>query len=127
VRVDGAPYVLRSIGDQASGLETHTGLAVSHVERWLADDEGSLYAILPTGGAIVLDRDLPLLCEHLHDQHGASLLQLLEDRFDAPEAAMGDNTVLALAQSTIAPAPLSFTTQCEIPAQLGFITNPDPV
>src|SRR5690606_16394770 len=33
VRVDGAPYVLRSIGDQASGLETHTGLAVSHVER----------------------------------------------------------------------------------------------
>lgn len=126
VRLDGAPYVLRSTGDVATGLETHTGLAVSEVKHWLADDTGSLYASVPAGGAIVADRDLQLLSEQLLDQQGATLLQLLEDHLSTPETRRGYPPVLTPARGGFSAAPLRFTDQRNIETELGFIANPEP-
>ncbi|HEX7387683.1 MAG TPA: DUF2946 family protein [Castellaniella sp.] len=79
VRLDAAPWILRTTPDAAGilCLATHTGTAFGSITHWWLDEQGRLYAQSVLGVGMVDGRDLPQLLEHLHTPHG-SLLNALE-------------------------------------------------
>ena len=131
-RLDAAPYILRF--DPGTGmLSTHNGLDVSHVDAWIADDAGNLYAGTDLGPGRVDDRDLPALADWLVDPAGNTLLDLLEES----AAACGSDGSMPLLRERVARdatgvaplaqgARLSRCPAAEIPARMGFIANPTP-
>ena len=129
-RLDAAPYIIRF--DPGTGmLSTHSGLDVTRVDSWIADDAGNLYAGTDLGPGRVDDRDLPALADFLVDASARTLLELLEDS----AATSGPEPSMRLMRAPFAPdatevvsmnqaAALSRCPAADIPARMGFIANP---
>lgn len=124
VRLDAAPFILRMAAGTGSTLETHTGVAVSTVMRWLVDEQGRLFAHLPAGGAIVSDRDLARLGEQLCNTRGESLMDLLEHRATVDDPLGTGAQELAPTGGGLPFAPLKFVLSRQLPGELGFVANP---
>lgn len=116
VRLDAAPFVLR-LAEAASGFETHTGLAVAAVSRWLVDDEGRLFAQTEHGAAVVDDRELGAILDYLRTERNLPLLDALDDGPDTP-------VTVAPRDGALPAAPLQSVPAADIPGQLGFVRNP---
>ncbi len=86
VHLAAAPYVIRVAADR-SALETHTGQRIEKVDAWFLTTDGSLYAATSLGGAIVLDRHLEDVMQHLFATTGQPLLDVLADMSDSDAAA----------------------------------------
>ena len=104
-----APYIVRLAGDGVS-LETHTGLPLTHVDEWLLDDAGNLYARSAACPARIDSRDLSTLLEQLTDRAGGTLLDVLEQG-----ASSG-----MLSHATRPATPWRQVAEADIAALLGF-------
>lgn len=128
VHIRAAPYVLRLASDPTR-LEMHTGTPVNDVSAWLLSSSGSLYAATPTGGAIVLDRDLPDVLQGLCSQAG-SLFEALaySSYFERTDPvwncrSLGLPAELSVRGFGLMPAPVRCVQDQEIPALLGFLRH----
>lgn len=133
VRVDAAPWVLRLRDGSSATLETHTGLEVRLVQRWLVDEQGRIFAQLPEGGAMVVDRDLAGLAELLCNPQGQPLLEWLEQRLTETVVQSNPTTAsltveanLTPVDGSLPPAPLVFVVAEQVPHELGYVANPTP-
>ncbi|GAA0519781.1 DUF2946 family protein [Pigmentiphaga daeguensis] len=127
VRLDAAPLILRQ-ADAAGSLATHTGHAVSRVDRWALDAMGRLYAATEHGPAMVEDRHLPDVLERMKLASGQPLLDAppgwLADTGQAPAGAATLSVVYPPVGAAAAPlAPL----RCPAGQAFGFVDRPGPV
>lgn len=85
VRLDAAPYILRTATDSGSGrlmLRTHTGLDIRRIEALFLDENGRLYMATDRGPGLVAGRDLPALFDALQAVSAPTAT-------DAPELSSG--------------------------------------
>lgn len=123
-RLDAAPLVLRQ-QDEAGTLTTHTGHVVSRVDRWALDAAGRLYAATEHGPAIIEDRHLPGVLEHMRTASGQPLLEAAPDWLADAGPAPPTADALSVAYPGVAPAAAPLTRLRE-PAgtAFGFVGHP---
>ncbi len=132
VRLDAAPYILRSTGAatlQALGLRTHNGLEAQAIQAWWLDDAGKLYAQTEHGPGLIAGRDLPGVLDKLRTAQGTSLLKALElDPGQGPIALLPpDDAPSARVRPTDTHQPEVFLNLCAaaaIPGTLSFVRHP---
>ncbi|MDX3906667.1 MAG: DUF2946 family protein [Pigmentiphaga sp.] len=127
VRLDAAPLVLRQ-SDEAGRLTTHTGHPVDRIERWALDADGKLYAATEHGPAMVEDRYLPAVLEHMRTSSGRPLLDdppgwLADPRAAAPGPA--PSTPIVYPAVSPAASPLALLREPASSA-FGFVDRPAP-
>lgn len=135
VRLDGAPWILRTVTDDRGRLQlhTHTDQAYGPVTHWWLDDDGCLYTQAGQGAGLITDRDLAQVIEALHTTDGEPLSARLET-FETPRDIQGAALSVYLAGQTATPdirrtvppdaAPIGWLQSAETHAVLGFVRSP---
>lgn len=124
VRLDAAPYILRTDMD-ADGrlmLRTQTGEAAGQVSAWWLDEQGRVFAQTAIGPGMIAGRDLPAVIEALHTPD------------DALPEALADQTDKDLAFHVLPwpepdegpPVMLRHIDASQLPDVLGFVAYPQP-
>ena len=137
VRLDGAPWILRTDRDAERGLvlRTHTGQIYGPVLRWWLDEDGHLYAQADAGAGLVAGRDVGEVIDALHTPDGRALTALLEAdiqavpalQFGGTEPSPDDGrTADAAGKSPATTASLDRIPPGRLEATLGFVRRPLP-
>lgn len=122
VRLDGAPYILHTVGEGHAGtlgLRTHSGLDVKTVTAWVLDEAGKLYAQTEHGAGLVAGRDLASVLDGIYTPQGRAILDVLEQ----------ENTTLPIEVSAIFACTAVLFKACAAQAveqELGFVRYPRP-
>lgn len=124
VRLDAAPYILRTDLD-AQGrlmLRTQSGEAAGQASAWWLDELGRMFVQTAIGPGMIMGRDLPAVIEALHTPDGA-----LSD-------ALADQADIGLALHILSwpepdegpPVTLRHIDALQLPDVLGFVAHPQP-
>lgn len=124
VRLDAAPYILRTDIDEQGQLmlRTQTGEAAGQVSAWWLDERGRVFAQTAIGPGMIAGRDLPAVIEALCTPDGA-LSDALADQADRdlalqilpwPEPNEGSSVALRHIDAL------------QLPDVLGFVAYPQP-
>ncbi|NYT63576.1 DUF2946 family protein [Alcaligenaceae bacterium] len=137
VRLDGAPYILHTMGNSNAGtlaLRTHNDLDVKTVTGWLLDESGKLYVRTEYGPGLIAGRDLASVLDCIYTPQGMAILDAMANPNAASTLevqafpvglAASDHTSKTLIRPTTT---ILFKT-CTIEAveqELGFLRFPRP-
>lgn len=137
VRLDGAPWILRTDRDARGGLllRTHTGRPYGPVTHWWLDEDGRLYAQAGQGAGLVSGRDMAEVIDALLTPEGQPLAELLEAgasaipalRLGAPDPSNSSGAPAdTIGKSAVTFAPLGTIPAQGVEATLGFVRRPMP-
>ena len=117
VELEYTPWVLHLTSE--GGLGTHIGDTHIEIQAAVVDDEGNLLLEIPQGIALLCDRDLPALLQHLQlpdgDADGAAHL------LAASEGRGAEQLLLAWQGRRL---PVRSLCRSEVPARYGFVASP---
>ena len=119
VALDYTPWVVHLTA--AGGLETHVGESVDRVLGVSPDDEGNLLFDTAGGVALLCDRDLPSVIDHLQRADGSTIDEAT--LLAAVEKRSVDGLYLHWQNQRL---PMKSLLRREVPQHFGFVPLPQP-